>query len=98
MIKKQKEKKVTIDRLAIMIEEGFSAMAKQTDLLALTARVDRLESRLGIFEKSVDVRFDAVFSELKEIRKEIKVNNLKTEGNITSLDFRVGKLEKKLPS
>jgi hypothetical protein len=35
-----------------------------------------------------------MFSELKEIRKEINVNNLKTKGDIASLDFRVGKLEK----
>lgn len=72
------------------------AMAKQADLLALTARVDRLESRLGSFEKRVDARFDTVFSELKEIRKEINVNNLKTQADIASLDFRVSKLEKKV--
>jgi hypothetical protein len=96
MIKKQKEKRVTIDKLAIMIEKGFAATAK--DLSLLTARVDGLESRLDNFEKSVNTRFDGVISELKEIRKEIKVNNLKTQGDIISLDFRVSKLEKNLPS
>jgi polyhydroxyalkanoate synthesis regulator phasin len=94
MIKKQKEKEITIDRLAIMIEEGFAATAK--DFSSLIARVERLESRFDKFEKSVDARFETVFMELKEIRKEINVNNSKTQADITSLDFRVSKLEKKI--
>jgi hypothetical protein len=83
-----------IGGLAIMIEKGFAAMAKREDLLALTKRVDRLEVRFDKFEKSTNGRFDRVFSELKEIRKELTVNNLKTKGDIASLDFRIGKLEK----
>jgi hypothetical protein len=83
-----------IGSLAIMIEKGFAAMAKQEDLLALAKRVDHLEIRFNKFEKIAKVRFDSMFSELKEIRKEINVNNLKTKGDIASLDFRVGKLEK----
>jgi hypothetical protein len=88
MIKKQKEKKITIDKLAVMIQEGFMAAAKQEDLMALTERMDK-------FEKNVDMRFNAVLSEQKEIRKEIKVNDLKNRGDVASLDFRVSKLEKK---
>ena len=84
-----------IGGLAIMIEKGFAATAKQSDLLALAKRVDRLEARLDKFEKSVNARFDALISELKEIRKEVNVNKLKAQGDIASLDFRVSKLEKK---
>ncbi|HUC01960.1 MAG TPA: hypothetical protein VMA75_03570 [Candidatus Paceibacterota bacterium] len=84
-----------IGGLAIMIEKGFAATARQTDLLALAKRVDRLEARFDKFEKSVNARFDAVFAELKEIRKELDVAKLKTQGDIASLDFRVSKLEKK---
>jgi uncharacterized coiled-coil protein SlyX len=86
--KKPTEKEITIDKLAIMIQEGFMAMAKQEDLLALTERMDK-------FEKNVDMHFNAVLSEQKEIRKEIKVNDLKNRGDGASLDFRVSKLEKK---
>jgi DNA anti-recombination protein RmuC len=114
---KPKEEKITIDKLAIMIQEGFMATAKQEDLLALTKRVERLENRMDKFEgrmdklegqmdklegrmdkfeNSVNERFDKLLSELKEIRKEIKMNNLKTQGDIASLDFRIGKLEKKV--
>lgn len=45
--------------------------------------------------KQVDGQFDKVFSELRDIHKEIEVNKLKTQGDIAGIDFRVGKLEKK---
>ena len=100
---KIKEKKITIDTLAIMIEKGFAATAKQEELLALTKRVECLEQRMDKsegradkFEKNINERFDKFLSELKEIRKEIEVNNFKTRGDVTSLDFRVSKLEKKM--
>lgn len=83
-----------IGSLATMIEKGFTATAR--DISLLTARVDRLEARFEKFEKSVNVRFDGVLAELKEIRKEIKVNDLKTRADIAGLDLRVSKLEKKL--
>ena len=83
-----------IGSLAIMIEKGFEATAK--DFANLAERVDRVELRLDEFEKSVDARFASVFSELKEIRKELAANNLKTKGDVASLDFRVGRLEKKV--
>jgi hypothetical protein len=95
MIKKSKEKKITIDKLAIMIQEGFMAMARKEDLMALEERMDRFEKNVNIRFEQVDKRFGEMTLELKEIRKEIGVNNLKTRGDITSLDFRVNKLEKK---
>jgi hypothetical protein len=64
---------------------------------------DNIEVRLDAFEKSVDVRFnvvdtrfDAILLELKEIRKEIEVNERKTRGDVASIDLRVSKLEKKV--
>jgi BMFP domain-containing protein YqiC len=89
-----------IGDLAIMVEKGFQGMAKQMD--SRFEQVDRKFERIdGKFEKidaqfkKVDGQFDKVFSELKETRKEIGVNELKTRGDVAGLDFRVGKLEKK---
>jgi hypothetical protein len=65
---------MTIDKLAIMVQEGFMATAKQEDLLVLTRRtddltkrMDRIEDRLDKFQSNVDGRFDKVLAELKEI-------------------------------
>lgn len=70
-------------------------MARKEDLMALEERMDRFEKNVNIRFEQVDKRFGEMTLELKEIRKEIGVNNLKTRGDITSLDFRVNKLEKK---
>lgn len=96
---KMKEKTITIDMLAIMVEKGFESMVKKEDLFAdsVDKRFDDIDKRFN----SVDKRFDGIVVELKEIHKEINVNDLKHRGDIASLDFRVSKLEKKtglLPS
>lgn len=116
-----KEKTITIDMLAIMVEKGFEAMAKKEDLFAdsvdkrfndIGKRFTSIDKRFNDIDKrfisidkrfddidkrfnAVDKRFDGIVVELKEIRKEINVNDLKHRGDIASLDFRVGKLEKK---
>ena len=95
MIKKPKEKKITIDKLAIMVQEGFMAMAKQEDLLALAGRLDKFEESINVHFDKVDKHFGEMSLELKEIRKEVCVNELKNRGDVASLDFRVNKLEKK---
>jgi septation ring formation regulator EzrA len=58
-------------------------------------QIDRKFEKIDVQFKRVDDQFDKVFSELKETRKEIGVNELKTRGDVAGLDFRVGKLEKK---
>jgi len=71
------------DRFAVLINKSFqgmevrmarmeSQMAKQEDLLALTARVGKIEQRLDGHDrefKDIHKNFDIVFAELKDIRK-----------------------------
>ncbi len=83
-----------IGSFAIMVEKGFQGMAKQMD--SRFEQVDRRFEKIDAQFKKVDDQFDKVFSELKETRKEIGVNELKTRGDVAGLDFRVGKLEKKV--
>ena len=101
-----------MDNLAALINKSFQAMehrmetmesgmAKQEDLLALSARVDKIEKR---FEKYVDdndgefkaihKKFDIVFAELKEIRKQL--NKVDTRAEVLDLQVRLGKLEGKI--
>jgi|GEM_PF-734484 hypothetical protein len=91
--------KEAIDEFAIIVNKGFvgmeSRMAKQEDLLALTARVDRFESRFDKFEKNTDGNFDKVFLELKEIRKQINNNEVDTRDDVVDIQARLTKLEKK---
>jgi hypothetical protein len=82
-----------IGDLAIMVEKGFQGMAKQMD--SRFEQVDVRFEKIDAQFKKIDGQFDKVFSELKETRKEIGVNELKTRGDVAGLDFRVGKLEKK---
>jgi hypothetical protein len=83
-----------VGNLAIMTEKGFVAVAK--DISSLTNRMDKFEKSVnGRFEK-VEGQIGQLSGELKEVRKEIKINNLKTQGDTASLDFRVSKLEKKV--
>jgi predicted nucleic acid-binding Zn-ribbon protein len=85
-----KKKRITIDDLAIMIQDGFMATAKQEDLLALTERVATLEKEM----KGMHGNFDMVFQQLKEIRNEIK--EVDTRADVVDLQIRVSKLEKKI--
>lgn len=98
---KEKKKRMTLDKLAIMIQEGFMAsanqMAKQEHLLALTERVKLIEERLDGHDKEfkgIHDKLDATFSELKEIRKEIKEAD--SRADVVDLQIRVTKLEKKV--
>jgi ribosomal protein S15P/S13E len=88
--KKSAGKKMTIDKLAIMIQEGFAATASREDLLILTERVGKIERHLN----EHDQKFDAVFYELKEIRREIK--EVDTRADVVDLQIRVSKLEKRV--
>jgi hypothetical protein len=92
---KERKKRMTLDKLAIMIQEGFMATAK--DLIALTERVTLVEERLNAHDKefnNMHGKMDAIFLELKEIRKEIKEAD--TRGDVADLQIRVSKLEKKV--
>lgn len=95
--KKEVAGKMTLDKLAIMVQKGFMATAKQDDLLALAERVEILEDRMDGHDKEFKgfhQKFDALFLELKEIRKEIKEAD--TRGDVIDLQIRVDKLEKKI--
>jgi len=81
-----------VGRLAIMVEEGFAATAKQEDLLALTERVTVLEKEM----KGMHGNFDMVFQQLKEIRIEIKEGDARAD--VVDLQLRVAKLERKVKS
>jgi uncharacterized protein YaaN involved in tellurite resistance len=108
MAKMEAKIDAAVGSLAIMVEKGFAGMAK--DFAKLTARVDKVEARLDkiearldkielrltAVEKNVDARFEAVFLELKDIRKEISIDQHKTRADVAGLEFRVDKLEKKV--
>jgi len=97
-----------IGDLAIMVEKGFQAMTKQMDskfeqvdrrFEQVDKRFEKIDSRFEQIDrkfKKVDGHFEKVFSEFKDVHKEIGVNKLKTQGDIAGLDFRAGKLEKKI--
>jgi hypothetical protein len=78
---------------AAIINKSFegieSRMAKQEDLLSLTDRVEKVERHLD----EHDQKFDAIFYEIKEIRREIQ--EVDTRAEVIDLQIRVGKLERK---
>ena len=75
-----------------IIERSFQGvetrMATKEDLLALTARVDKMERHLT----EHDQKFDSLFYEIKEIRREIKESD--TRADVVDLQVRVGALER----
>jgi chaperonin cofactor prefoldin len=83
-----------IGDLAIMVEKGFQGMTEQMNdkFEQVDKRFEKIDKR---FEQ-IDRRFDKITSELKDIHKEIGVNELKTRGDVAGLDFRMGKVEKKV--
>ena len=92
------------DSLAVLINKSFQEMeswvAKQEDLLALTDRVSKMEKRFEKHSvdsdrefKAIHKNFDIVFSELKDIRKQL--NRVDTRADVLDLQIRVGKLERK---
>jgi hypothetical protein len=80
----------SIGDLAIKIQKGFMATAKQEDLFALTERVVILEKEM----KGMHQNFDAVFQQLKEIKDAMKEAD--TSADVIDLQLRVSKLEKKI--
>lgn len=92
------KKITTIDELAVMINKSFEGielrMAKQEDLLALTARVDHIEKRGGGFKKYVEGRFDELFRDIKDIKNQIKA--VDTRAEVVNLEFRVDTIEREL--
>jgi uncharacterized coiled-coil protein SlyX len=96
------------DRFAVLINKSFqgmevrmarmeSQMAKQEDLLALTARVGKIEQRLDGHDrefKDIHKNFDIVFAELKDIRRQL--NRVDTRAEVLDLQVRVTKLERKV--
>lgn len=84
--------KMTLDRLAVMVQKGFlgieNTMAKQSDLLALTERVDRLEKR-------VEYGFEMVAQEFKDVRNQLKKLDI-YDADIIDLQLRMDNVEKRL--
>jgi glutathione S-transferase len=80
--------KMTLDTLAIMVQNGFLETAKQSNLLALEKRVDALEKRM-------DYRFDMIAQELKDIRSRLKGADIHA-ADILDLQLRVDNIEKKM--
>jgi hypothetical protein len=79
-----------IGSLAIKVEKGFAAitkdMTKQSDLLALTTRVDKME-------KYMENRFDDLDRELKDIRG--KIAEADCRADVVDLQIRMSAVEKK---
>jgi DNA anti-recombination protein RmuC len=78
-----------VDRRFEKIDDNFEKIDRKFE------KIDGQFKKVDGQFKKIDGQFDKVFSELKETRKEIGVNELKTRGDVAGLDFRVGKLEKK---
>jgi hypothetical protein len=90
-----------MENLTILINKGFqgveSRMATKEDLLALTARVRKIEQRLNGHDrefKDIHKNFDIVFAELKDIRRQL--NRVDTCAEVLDLQVRVTKLERKV--
>jgi tetrahydromethanopterin S-methyltransferase subunit G len=80
--------KMTLDTLAIMVQKGFLETAKQSDLLALEKRVDKLE-------KQVAYGFNMVAQEFKDIRNKLEKFDIH-EADILDLQLRMDNVEKRL--
>jgi len=82
------------NRLAILLNKNFqdieARMATKENLLALTERVDKIDRHLT----EHDQRFDELFHEIKDIRREIKEND--TRADVVDLQVRVGALERQV--
>jgi hypothetical protein len=78
--------KMTLDTLAIMVQKGFLETAKQSDLLALEKRVDKLE-------KQVAYGFNMVAQEFKDIRNKLEKFDIH-EADILDLQLRMDNVEK----
>lgn len=80
--------KMTLDTLAILVQKGFLETAKQSDLLTLTERVDKLEKRM-------EYGFDMIAQELQDVRNQLKEVDVHSV-EILGLQLRLDKIEKKL--
>lgn len=89
MAKQMNEKFEQVDTRFEQVDSRFEKIDDKFE------KIDRKFEKIDSRFKKIDGQFDKVFSELKETRKEIGVNELKTRGDVAGLDFRVGKLEKK---
>jgi hypothetical protein len=78
-----------VDKRFAQIDERFVQIEKRFE------QVDRRFAQIDGQFKQIDIQFGRVFSELKDVRKEVGVNNLKTRGDVAGIDLRIEKLEKK---
>jgi archaellum component FlaC len=92
-------RKITLDVLAVMIQEGFLDVARRTQsieerLQALELRVERLEKRVDSIEERMENGFYNITQELQKIKKSIKQAD--DYERVAALEIRVDVLEKKI--
>lgn len=99
-------RKITLDVLAVMIQEGFLDMARRMQSLeerlqVLEFRVEMLEKRMDSFEKRMDALeermengFYNVAQELKQIR--ILIKQVDAREQVAALEVRVDAIEKEI--
>ena len=80
--------KMTLDKLARMVQKGFLEMATKSDILALEQCIESLERR-------VEEGFAAVAREFQDIRNQLKRLDIH-DVDILNLQVRMDKIEKKL--
>lgn len=86
-------KKITLEKLAQMVQRGFSETATKGDLAKLGEYVRTLEKRIESFEKNMDYGFDQLSQSLKGIKEELV--SLDQSVDVHDLQIRVKRLEKK---
>ncbi len=92
-------RKITLDVLAVMIQEGFLDMARRMQSLeerlqVLEFRVEMLEKRMDALEERMENGFYNVAQELKQIR--ILIKQVDTREQVAALEVRVDAIEKEI--
>jgi hypothetical protein len=85
-------KKITLDVLAVMIQEGFLDLARQ--ISSLKERMQMLTLCIDALEERTENGFYNVTQELQQIRQLIK--KVDTREKVAALEVRVDTLEKKI--
>ena len=85
-------KKITLEVLAVMIQEGFLDLARR--ISTVEERVQMLELRVDKLEEKMENGFYNITQELQQIRQLIK--QVDTREQVAALEVRVDAIEKKI--
>ena len=89
-------KKITLDVLAGMVQEGFLEIGERISRVdsKLDLRIDALEKRVDSLEERMENGFYNIMQEIQQIKRLIK--QVDTREQVAALEVRVDVIEKKI--